>query len=192
MVRCPQELNPSCLVGFNDRPARRAISGHGGVTLRLSTRGRYGVAALYELATRSDGPPVTLRQIAEGQGLSESYLEQLFLLLRRADVVRSIRGAQGGYVLARPAESITIGDIVRAVEGPIAPVACVAGDEDCARHDLNGCPTRPIWVKLAQCMNRVLDSITLADIARAEPGEVSLEPCHMCTTRQGGVTRPHE
>ncbi len=160
--------------------------------MRLSTRGRYGVAALYELATRSDGSPVTLRQIAEGQGLSESYLEQLFLALRRADVVSSVRGAQGGYVLARPAAEITIGDIVRALEGPIAPVSCVADEEACTRDHLDGCPTRPIWIRLARCMNRVLDSITLADISEAEPGTVSDEPCRMCTSRQGGSSHPDD
>lgn len=148
--------------------------------MRLSTRGRYGVAALYELALRSDGTPVNLRQIAEGQGLSESYLEQLFLALRRANVVTSVRGAQGGYVLARPAAEITIGDIIRALEGPIAPVSCVTDDEHCARDNIEDCPTRPIWVRLAQCMNRVLDSITLADIVHAEPGEAPGDVCTRC------------
>jgi len=132
--------------------------------MKLSTRGRYGLAALYELALRSSDGPVSLREVAEEQGLSENYLEQLFLSLRRANLVTGVRGAQGGYLLARAADDITVGDVIRALEGPIAPVSCVTEADLCNRGGAVGCPTRPVWVRLAECMSHVLDSITLADL----------------------------
>lgn len=154
--------------------------------MRLSTRGRYGVAALCELAYRQEGDaPVRLREIAAAQGISESYLEQLFLGLRRAGLVLSTRGAQGGYVLARPAEDITVGQVVRVLEGPIAPVACVTsasggGHDSCQRLSPERCPTRQVWMRLARCMTRVLDSVTLADIAFGEPGKAEASGCGGC------------
>jgi len=159
--------------------------------MRMSTRGRYGVAALYELAANDSGGPLALRQIAETQGLSENYLEQLFLVLRRAGLVSGVRGAQGGYVLARPAAEITVGDIIRALEGPVAPVACVADPALCTRDGAlsTACPTRPVWVKLADCMSRVLDSINLSDLVAVSAEEQAALAgtcaCQDCTTPLG-------
>lgn len=154
--------------------------------MRMSTRGRYGVAALYELAASPGQRPVALRQIAESQGLSENYLEQLFIVLRRAGLVVGVRGAQGGYLLARPAAQITVGDIIRALEGPVAPVACVADPSACTREVQDACPTRPVWVRLAESMSRVLDSVTLVDLV----GTAKAEPAAACACQDRFI--PHE
>jgi len=134
--------------------------------LRLSTRSEYGVMACYDLARFGGPTPVPLKAIAERQGLSESYLEQLVGPLRRAGLVRSVRGAQGGYVLARAPETITVGDVIRVLEGPIAPVDCVAlpdGATGCVSRP-GGCAARPVWEKLRDSMAKVLDSVSLADL----------------------------
>jgi len=134
--------------------------------LRLSTKGEYGLLACYDLARFGGEDLVPLKAIAERQGISEAYLEQLIGALRRAGLVRSVRGAQGGYALGRSPESITVGDVIRVLEGPIAPRGCVApedaGLEACSRSV--GCVTRPIWERLRDSMEQVLDSISLADL----------------------------
>jgi len=138
--------------------------------VRVSTRGRYAVMAMFDLAMRGEVGPVPVKAVAERQGLSERYLEQLMAPLRRAGLVRSVRGAQGGYVLARSPAAISVGDVLRVVEGPISPVACVSDPKACDRTD--GCVTRGIWRRLRDRMVEVLDSITLADLcaeAAAEP-----------------------
>jgi Rrf2 family protein len=120
--------------------------------------------AMFDLACRRSTEPIPLKQIAEHQGLSERYLEQLMAPLRRAGLVQSVRGAQGGYTLGRPAGAISVGDILRVVEGPISPVACVADPLACTRTD--GCVTRGIWSRLRDRMVELLDSITLADLCQ--------------------------
>lgn len=134
--------------------------------MKLSTKGRYGVMACYDLARHAADAPVTLKEVAERQGISEGYLEQLMAALRRAGLVRSVRGPQGGYALARHPQTITVGDIIRILEGPIAPVDCVNEDNASFRHCARtaGCVTRFIWERLRDSMTRVLDSITLADL----------------------------
>lgn len=135
--------------------------------MRFSTKGEYGLMACYDLARYGGGDPVPLKAIAERQGISEAYLEQLVGALRRAGLVRSVRGAQGGYTLGRKPAEITVGDVIRVLEGPIAPVDCVApgeaGAETCCARSA-GCVTRPIWERLRDSMERVLDSISLADL----------------------------
>ncbi len=145
--------------------------------MRLSTKGEYGLMACYDLARYSaDNSPVPLKAIAERQGISESYLEQLLGSLRRAGIVRSARGAQGGYALARDPESITVGDVIRVLEGPIAPVECVgpeqAGFEACSRSTC--CIARPVWEKLRDRISEVLDSISLADLVAESLGREGL------------------
>lgn len=104
------------------------------------------------------------------------------MALRRAGLLESVRGAQGGYVLARAPETITVGEIVRILEGPIAPVSCVLDGrhEECRRSGAGDCPTRPVWARLAECMNLILDSVTLADIA-AGSGDPELRGCPDCS-----------
>ena len=103
--------------------------------MKLTTRGEYGLRAILDLALREGEGPVSLKSIAERQDISDHYLEQLFSSLRKAGLVKSVRGAQGGYLLGKPAEEITVGDVIRVLDGPIAPVECVSevDPEDCRR-----------------------------------------------------------
>ena len=143
--------------------------------MRISTKGGYGIRAMYELAAAHGQGPIPLKVVAEKQSLSENYLEQLMGTLRKAGLVRGVRGAKGGYVLALPPEAISVGDVIRALEGPIAPVSCVELDEDagCDRHA--SCPTRGLWERLRDSMIEVLDSTTLADLCRETPPDAAPE-----------------
>lgn len=118
--------------------------------------------AMVVVALHGNVGPVPLRFIAEMEDISEQYLEQIFMDLRRAGLVTGLRGARGGYVLARPAHEITSGDIVRAVEGPIVLVDC---DHDGTCERVHVCATRELWAKVSQSMSQVLDAHTLADLA---------------------------
>ena len=139
--------------------------------MRVSTRGRYGLRALVDLAIHATAGPVALREIAERQGVSESYLEQVFASLRKAGLVTALRGPQGGYELGRPAAEITAGDVLRVLEGPISPVHCVdqgARDSRCKRGSF--CATRGFWEDLRDQVNAFLDGTSLADLANRAPG----------------------
>lgn len=132
--------------------------------MKLSTKGRYGVKAMFELALSYGDGPIALNNIAEKQNLSVHYLEQLFSNLRKAGLVKSIRGAQGGYILARKPEDITVGDIIRTLEGPLAPAECVIEDDSKECYKADYCVTRTIWEKIRDSINNVVDSITLQDM----------------------------
>jgi Rrf2 family protein len=137
------------------------------IIMMLSTKGRYGVKAMYELAVSEAEAPLPLKDIARRQGLSPDYLEQLMVFLRRAGLVKSARGARGGYSLNMPASGITVGKIVRVMEGTIAPTECV-GDgavEHCGCAE--GCVARGVWERVAKSVAEVLDSISLADLVEA-------------------------
>lgn len=138
--------------------------------MKLSTKGRYGVTAMYDLALHCTQGPVSLKSIALRQEISEYYLEKLMAQLRSAGLVSSIRGAQGGYLLARSADKITVGDIIRIMEGPIAPVNCLlsAQNNNTYCDKAGNCITRGIWEKVATSISAVLDSITLADLCKEE------------------------
>lgn len=133
--------------------------------MQVSTRGRYGLRAMVDMALHATEGPMALRVIAERQGISESYLEQVFTGLRKSGLVRASRGAQGGYELNRSASEITVGEILRALEGPIVPVFCV-GDEStgtyCEREKY--CLTRSFWEELRDKVNEFLDGTTLQDL----------------------------
>lgn len=129
----------------------------------LSTKGRYGLKMMFELAKRHGKGTMSLKDIAKSQELSETYLEQLVSHLRKAGLVNSIRGAQGGYELSRAPAEITVGEIIRTLEGPLAPADCVVDTEpECAKAGY--CVTRPIWEKIMESINSVIDSITLQDM----------------------------
>lgn len=134
--------------------------------MKLSTRGRYGLRAMIDMAQNLDTGPIVARTIAERQGISERYLEQLMVPLKRAGLVKSIRGSQGGYFLGGDPDKITAGDIIRVLEGPIAPVECVAetDPESCRRRE--HCVTRVLWTQVRNAIALVLDSYSLADLAR--------------------------
>lgn len=132
--------------------------------MRLSTKGRYGLRAMLEMALNEQQEPIATRTIAERQDLSERYLEQLLIQLKKAGLVKSIRGSQGGYILGRKSQDITVGDIIRVLEGPIAPVECISelNPEECDRSGF--CVTRGIWIRLRDAISEVLDSYTLWDL----------------------------
>lgn len=133
--------------------------------MKLSTKGRYGVMAMLDLALHNSEGQVPLKSIAERQAISENYLEQLFALLRKAGLVNSIRGAMGGYMLAESADKITVGSILRALEGSLAPVDCVVEDEPALCSKSGCCATKVVWEKIRDSINEVVDSITLEDLA---------------------------
>lgn len=132
----------------------------------ISTKGRYGTKALFELAMHQGEGPLSLRAIAERQGLSEHYLEQLVAPLRKAGLVASVRGAQGGYRLARDPAEITVGDVLRVLEGPVAPTECALESFDFGKCCANAeaCPDRDVWIKVRKSIEAVVDNITLSDL----------------------------
>jgi Rrf2 family cysteine metabolism transcriptional repressor len=123
--------------------------------LKISTKGRYGLTIMMELANRYGEGQMSLKAIAQKHDLSEHYLEQLVAPLRNAGLVKSIRGAYGGYILARSPEEITAGDVIRVLEGPISPVE-FEEEEDPAKRDL--------WMRIRDSISGVLDSTTLQDL----------------------------
>lgn len=134
--------------------------------MRLSTRGHYGLKAMFDLALNYGPDPIPLKNVAERQSISENYLEQLIATLRKNGLVISVRGAQGGYILARPPSEINVGDIIRVLEGPIAPVECVSEVEPSQCDQSDFCITRLVWARVRDCIAEVLDSISLADMCR--------------------------
>lgn len=132
--------------------------------MKLSTKGRYAVMALVDLAANSDGTPVTLADIAERQEISLSYLEQLFAKLRRAGIVTSVRGPGGGYLLANPAERTRIADIILAVDEPIRATRCTPGQPFGCRGNKSRCMTHDLWEELGQQIYLYLSSVSVADV----------------------------
>ena len=133
--------------------------------LLVSTKGRYGLRSMVELALNHQNGPLPLRIIAKRQEISEPYLEQVFASLRKAGLVRAVRGSSGGYVLARPASEITVEEILTALEGRITPVTCVEETEATNCPRMASCLTYPLWKELADKINEVLSSTTLQDLA---------------------------
>lgn len=131
--------------------------------MKLSTRGRYGLKAMFQLALHHGEGPIPLNSIATKQGLSENYLEQLFSALRKDGLIKSVRGAQGGYMLAKDPECITVGNILRVLEGDMAPAECVIDDNVSCDKEEN-CVTKLVWVRINDSINNVIDSITLQDM----------------------------
>ncbi|MDR2736251.1 MAG: Rrf2 family transcriptional regulator [Gracilibacteraceae bacterium] len=140
--------------------------------MKFTTRGRYSVQIMVDLSRRISEGPVSLKSIADRHNLSESYLEQLICELRKADLVRSVRGAQGGYVLKRDPGQITVGEIIRSVAGSIAPVDCEYQTEtlSCSCDPDEQCLTRDLWVRLRDSVNELVDSIFLSDLVK-KPGD---------------------
>lgn len=124
--------------------------------MKISTKGRYGLTIMIELAKKHGEGPISLKTIAQTNELSEHYLEQLIAPLRNAGLVKSIRGAYGGYVLGDEPSKITSGDIIRVLEGPISPVEGIE-DEEPAKREL--------WIRIRDAVKDVLDNTTLEDLA---------------------------
>lgn len=132
--------------------------------MKISTKGRYGLTIMIELAKRHGEGPISLKSIAQTNDLSEHYLEQLIAPLRNAGLVKSIRGAYGGYVLADSPSKITAGDVIRVLEGPITPVEGIE-DEEPAKREL--------WIRIRDAIKDVLDSTTIDDLAKHSEDVVS-------------------
>ena len=133
--------------------------------MKISTRGEYGVRAMVALAHHYGSGPISITAVAKESSVPPAYLEQLIGPLRRAGLVESKRGAQGGYQLSRPPSAIRVGDVYRVMEGPVAPMDCVSedpADQTCPLID--GCETRPVWMKLRDSITEALDSTTLEDL----------------------------
>lgn len=131
--------------------------------MKLSTKGQYGTRALLDLALRETGEPVPLRDISQRQQIPLQYLEHLITPLITAGILRSVRGARGGIVLAKPPEDIKLSEVIQILEGPLAPTECLTNPDICDRSAT--CVTRDVWNELKGAMERVLSSTTLRDLA---------------------------
>ena len=163
-------LNPSGIVGiYKD-----------GGCLKLPTKGRYGLRALIDLALYSENETVSIQSIARRQNISDSYLEQLMRKLRSAGLIVSVRGAQGGYKLARPANEISVGDVLRALEGSLEAVTCGGEDNSCQGADL--CVTKFVWERINSSIRDTVDSIKLSQLVEEsrlmrEKGQIQVQKC---------------
>ena len=128
--------------------------------MKISTKGRYAIRMLLDLAEHSNGEYIALRDIAHRQGISKKYLEQI------VPILNNNRGYQGGYMLAKSPDKYRIGDILRLTEGSLAPVACADGKDECPRSE--GCMTLPLWQGLYKVISSYLDGITLQDLLDRE------------------------
>ena len=153
------------------------------ICLKLTTKGRYGLRAVIDLAKYAKNEPVSLSDVAERQSISISYLEQLIAKLKKAGIVQSTRGAQGGYSLAKNPEEISVGEILRALEGSLSPVDCSAvdgeGENECSAS--NFCVTKYVWKRINDSINDTVNNMFLSellnesenvksDASRVEPG----------------------
>lgn len=150
--------------------------------MKISTKGRYALRLMIDVAEYGGKAPVPLKEIARRQDLSVKYLEQIVGLLSKAGLLHSIRGPQGGYQLARAAEEYTVGDILRLTEGNLAPVVCLEnGENRCQRCD--ACATLDFWTGLYAVINQYIDRFTLADLVETErrkhdrPGRHAARSC---------------
>lgn len=130
--------------------------------MRMSTKAQYAVRAMVNLNLHSEGEPVSLRDISLRESISLTYLEQLFVKLRRGKIVKSVRGPGGGYLLARPAKEIQVDEIIDSVEESLVPVSCMDSKKGCACDDQ--CVTHNVWHGLGERIRQFLSSITLADL----------------------------
>ncbi len=130
--------------------------------MKLSTKGRYGLKAMFQLALYKSEGPIPLKNIANKQNISEQYLEQIFSSLKKSGLVKSVRGAQGGYFLAKEPKEITVGDILIVLEGPVSLSNCVLDEDIC--ENSGKCVTKVVWEKIKKGIDEVINSITLQDM----------------------------
>ena len=131
--------------------------------MKISTKGRYALRMLIDLAEHEGDGFIALKDIAERQNISKKYLEQIVPILSRSGILRTNRGSQGGYALAKEPEHVTVGEILRLTEGSLSPVACLDGDPAQCPRSVD-CPTLPVWQGLNRVINEYLDGITLRSI----------------------------
>lgn len=135
--------------------------------LRLSTKSQYGVRAMFEIANRYHEGPVTIKEISEKQSVSVAYLEQILNTLRKAGIIKSVKGPGGGYVLNQAPEHVSIGAILRELDGPVAITSCLDPREGCMR--IEGCVTHLLWKSLGEKIEAFLDNMTLKDLLGNQP-----------------------
>lgn len=139
--------------------------------MKLSTRTRYGIRAILELATNYGKGPLQTRVIAEHQGISVKYLEQLMAVLKSGGIVRSIRGSKGGYLLSKPPNQIKTSEVFSALEGPVVTVECLENESYCAQ--VADCVARQLWAQMQKAIDTVLQSVTLQDLLdKTEPEKI--------------------
>jgi Rrf2 family protein len=143
--------------------------------MKLSTRSRYGTRMLLDLAKHSGQGPVGVGEISKRQDISLKYLEKLTRILKKAGIIRSVRGAKGGYLLTRPPGEISMGEIVRVLEGDLSLVACTNDRAACPRREI--CPTIGLWREVSLTLLEKLDSITLESLLASYPDELGPMPC---------------
>ena len=139
--------------------------------MKVSTKGRYALRLMLDLALNQTGEPVSLKDISKRQGISDKYLEQNISVLNKAGYVKSVRGPQGGYSLTKQPEEYTVGMILRLTEGSLAPVACVEEEGTCEK--VSSCATILVWKKINEAINEVVDHMTLADLVDAEKQHIN-------------------
>lgn len=146
--------------------------------MKVSTKGRYAIRLMLDIAQHSGEGNVSIKEVSERQGISVKYLEQIVNMLSKAGYLRSRRGSQGGYRMAKDPSEYTIGDILRVTEGEMAPVSCLEEEENtCPRVGI--CPTIGFWKGLYETINNYLDSITIADLLKeAEQKETEADYCY--------------
>ena len=140
--------------------------------MKLSTKGRYGLKAMFELALNYGEEPISIKYISEKQNVSERYLEQIFSKLKKAGLVKSIRGSQGGYFLARKPDEISVGDILTVLEGPITIADCLKEEGVCSNSDK--CATRLVWKKMKNAIDDVVNTTFLQDMVDDRIGDNGL------------------
>jgi len=136
--------------------------------LKISTKGRYGLRALIDIAKNEGNEPVSITSIASRQGISERYLEQLMGKLKRAGILNSIRGASGGYILAKDSREISVGDILRALEGSLKPVDCLELNDGHICEIADSCASKYVWNEISESINRTVDGIKLDRLVEEE------------------------
>ena len=142
--------------------------------MKLSTKGKYGVRAVFEIVRHGGNGPISIKEIAERQGISFSYLEQILHKLGKAGLIESVRGPAGGYLLARKPSELTIGDIVRVLEGPIALSHCLEPGDSVDCNQADDCVARMVWAKVGAKIEEALDSISFDDLLQRNQKEALL------------------
>ncbi|MDR2898973.1 MAG: Rrf2 family transcriptional regulator [Clostridiales bacterium] len=141
--------------------------------MKLSTRSRYGLKAVVDIAAFGNDKCVSINSVASRIGVSENYLEQLIIKLKKSGILKSVRGAQGGYTLGMDATDITVGRILNILEGPLYPVDCLDRNSSCGEGSCKPCVTRPVWEKIYLSITDVVDSITIADLVKDYDAELT-------------------
>ncbi|PKM66148.1 MAG: AsnC family transcriptional regulator [Firmicutes bacterium HGW-Firmicutes-2] len=136
--------------------------------MKLSTKGRYGLRAMIDLAIHSKENQVSIKSISERQEISENYLERIIALLKKAGYVKSTRGAQGGYMLTKKPDQISVGNILRALEGDLNPVDCSLTNDDKVCSESSLCVTKFVWKRISDSINDVVDNISLQDLVNEQ------------------------